>query len=91
MKILQPKLLILLYLIIGAYGLVALHLIAHGILDLRKRERDGRSSIRPPDESGTISDRVAALRKCGWSNTWLPREYRNQRATGMDATRKVAG
>jgi HAE1 family hydrophobic/amphiphilic exporter-1 len=37
----------------------------------RKRECDRGSSIRAL-ESRTISDRVEALRKYGWRNTWLP-------------------
>jgi hypothetical protein len=67
----QPILLLFLYLIIGVYALVALYLIPQGILDSRKRECDRGSSIRAL-ESRTISDRVEALRKYGWRNTWLP-------------------
>jgi hypothetical protein len=91
MKILQPILLIFLHLIIGAYGLVALYLIPQGILDLRERERDGRSSIRSLDESRTISDRVAALRKCGWRNTWLPGNIGINAPPARTPTRKRPG
>jgi len=91
MKILQPVLVISLYFIIGAYGLVGLHLIAQGILDLRKRERDARSSIRSLDESRTISERVTALRKCGWSNTWLPGNIGIHAPPARTPTGKAAG
>jgi len=88
---LQPILLIFVYLIIGAYGLLAVHLVAHGILDLRKRDRNGRSSIRSLDESRTISDRVAALRKCEWANRWLPRNIELNVPVARTPGWKVAG
>jgi|SRR4030095_6352409 hypothetical protein len=89
MEVRERLILILLYLIIASYGLLALSLIAYGIMDLSKGQPDRGSSIRPTDESRTAPDRRAAFRKRGWANTWLPGNIENLQATRTPNRRVV--